>query len=118
MPDPCAADLREPALLAALADLGLGRIDVLDEVVDGTPTHVSAASPWVYNGGTATFATGTHILRAVVTLTGGGTVTLTANFEAPSPIIVNPPPPTGGVVTDSAGTPLFLEYKGRKVADV
>jgi len=27
-------------------------------------------------------------------------------------------PHTARVVTDSAGTPLFLEYKGRKVADV
>lgn len=42
VPDPCAADLREPALLAALADLGLGRIDVLDEV-GSTNEHLTAA---------------------------------------------------------------------------
>ena len=27
-------------------------------------------------------------------------------------------PPRAKVVEDSAGTPLFMEYKGRKVADV
>ncbi|OLT04106.1 biotin--[acetyl-CoA-carboxylase] ligase [Kocuria sp. CNJ-770] len=32
MPDPLAADLRDPAVLAALEALGAGRIDVLDEV--------------------------------------------------------------------------------------
>lgn len=42
MPDPRAADLREPAVLAALADLGLGRIDVLDEV-GSTNEHLTAA---------------------------------------------------------------------------
>lgn len=42
MPDPRAADLRVPALLAALEDLGLGRVEVLDEV-GSTNEHLSAA---------------------------------------------------------------------------
>ncbi len=42
MPDPSAADLRAPAVLAALADLGLGRVDVLDEV-GSTNEHLTAA---------------------------------------------------------------------------
>jgi BirA family transcriptional regulator, biotin operon repressor / biotin---[acetyl-CoA-carboxylase] ligase len=42
VPDPRAADLRAPAVLAALADLGLGRIDVLDEV-GSTNEHLTTA---------------------------------------------------------------------------
>ena len=42
MPDPCAADLRAPAVLAALERLGLGRVEVLDEV-GSTNEHLSAA---------------------------------------------------------------------------
>lgn len=42
MPDPRADDLRDPAALTALADLGLGRIDVLDEV-GSTNEHLTAA---------------------------------------------------------------------------
>lgn len=42
MPDPRADDLRAPAVLAALADLGLGRIDVLDEI-GSTNEHLTAA---------------------------------------------------------------------------
>lgn len=42
MPDPRAADLRAPAVLAALQELGAGRIDVLDEV-GSTNEHLTAA---------------------------------------------------------------------------